>query len=212
MDDVDLLEARRRFPLPEGVADLVVNRTELAELLDTSENMITDWLGRGMPCLEQGSNGRPYKFQFSDCYAWRESWLEADRQRKETISANVAQMRMGFANDDSLDERDARLTPKEIKEQSEAHLLRMRAAEMRGELVRVDRVAATAQQMLERVRRTIITLPDFAEREFGLNPDQVQKLERRGFAVLSDMRRDLEDLLAGGDVVDLDGGDEAADG
>lgn len=203
MDAIDLEAARGRYPLPEGVEDVVVNRTELARGLDVSENTLTKWLARGMPCLQEGGNGRDYQFQLSDCYAWRMAVLEEDRAAKARAEAAAAQLALHFANDDETPEGEARLSPREIKEQAEAHIIRMKAAEMRGELVRVEAVRRTFEQMLDRVRRNMITLPDFCEREFGLTPDQVQALERRAYTVMTDMRRDIETMLAGGAVVDI---------
>lgn len=208
MDTIDLDQARRRFPLPVGVEDVVVNRTELAKGLNVSENTLTKWLARGMPCLQEGGNGRDYQFQLSECFAWRMAVQEQDRAAKARAEAAANQLAMHFANDDDTPEEEARLTPREIKEQSEAHIIRMKAAEMRGELVRVEAVRRVFERMLDRVRRNMITLPDFCEREFGLSPDQVQALERRAYTVMTDMRRDIEQGLAGGDVVELTGEDD----
>lgn len=210
MDMIDLAEAQRRYPLPDGVDDVVVNRTELARGLNVSENTLTKWLARGMPCLQEGGNGRDYQFQLAECYAWRMAVLEEDRASKARAESAATQLALHFANDEDASEEEARLTPREIKEQAEAHIVRMKAAEMRGELVRVEAVRRTFERMLDRVRRNMITLPDFCEREFGLLPDQVQRLERRAYTVMTDMRRDIEAMMAAGEVVEI-ASDDLAD-
>jgi len=156
-----------------------------------------------MPCLQEGGNGRDYEFQLGDCYAWRMARLEADRAEKARADAAAAQLALTFANDDALDPSEARLSPKEIREQSEAQLLRMKAAEARGDLVRAERVRGLFEEVLERVRVTLITLPDFAEREFGLPPAQVEALERRVFGAMTDLRQELHTLTAAGEVVPM---------
>lgn len=206
METFDLEQALAEYPLPEGVSNEVVNRTQLARALNTSENTLSKWLSRGMPCLEEGGNGKDYEFQLSHCYAWRMARDAAERETRDRADEAAAQLAMHFGNDELQgDASEARLTPREIREQSEAHIVRMKAAQMRGDLIVASKVRAGVEEMLERVRRNIITLPDFAEREFGLNPDQVQALETRGFQVLLNMRRDIEELLGVGEVVDLAG-------
>lgn len=201
---VEMIALKRRFPLPPEVEDQVVNRTQLAKALNASEPTLSKWLAKGMPCIQEGGNGRDYEFQLSDCYAWRMAVLEEDRAAKARADAAAAQLAMQFANDEAIDEAEARLSPREVREQSEAQLIRMRAAEARGDLVRTERVRTVFEGMLERVRVTLITMPDFAEREFGLTPAQVEVLERRCFGAMTDLRQMLEELITGGDVVELD--------
>jgi len=212
MDDFNLDDARARFPLPEGIADEVMNREMLGEAMGVSENTLTKWLARGMPCLEQGGNGREYRFQLSDCYAWRMAWEDDKRQARERARAAAAQLALHFRNDAEDAEGGAPvLTAKEIAEQSIADIKRSQAAELRGELVKTERVRRVFEGALERVRRNLITVPDFCEREFSLTPDQVQRLERRAFSVLEALRQDLDDMLNGGAVVRIEPNDGEAE-
>lgn len=52
-----------RFPLPAGVADAVLNKSQLARALAVSEPTIDRWVADGMPVLSAGTNGRSYEFQ-----------------------------------------------------------------------------------------------------------------------------------------------------
>lgn len=53
----------------------IMTRSELAKALRVSENTITNWVGRGMPCFYIGkvktcSKGSKPRFVFADCLAW----------------------------------------------------------------------------------------------------------------------------------------------
>lgn len=53
----------------------VMTRSELAKALRVSENTITNWVGRGMPCFYIGklktcAKGSRPRFVFADCLAW----------------------------------------------------------------------------------------------------------------------------------------------
>ena len=119
--EIDLADALRRFPLPEGLEDVVVNRARLAEGLNTSENTVTKWLANGMPCLKDGSNGTPYEFQLSECYAWRMAVLEAEAVADAYAKAQVSQLRMAFLNPGEDDEQAPQLSAKDMRAIAETH-------------------------------------------------------------------------------------------
>lgn len=53
----------------------VMTRRELAKAFRVSENTITNWVGRGMPCFYIGrlktcARGSKPRFVFADCLAW----------------------------------------------------------------------------------------------------------------------------------------------
>ena len=53
----------------------VMTRAELAKALRVSQNTITKWVGRGMPCFYIGrlktcARGSKPRFVFADCLAW----------------------------------------------------------------------------------------------------------------------------------------------
>jgi phage terminase Nu1 subunit (DNA packaging protein) len=187
-----LEEALRRFPLPEGQADTTVNRRLCAAALDVSEPMITRYLEQGLPVLSRGSNGQAYEFQLSEVYAWK-MWRDAE-SRKQDAEAELAamQMRLLFRNDDPDDAGTGALTAQQIAQEADADYKRNRAAELRGELTRTARVREVFEEVLVEFRNQVTTLVDFAEMEFSLQPDQVEKLQRRCDAALVSARHNFD--------------------
>lgn len=66
--------ARSAAPSSPGVP-VVMTRAELARALRVSENTITNWVKRGMPCFYVGklntcAKGSRPRFVFADCLAW----------------------------------------------------------------------------------------------------------------------------------------------
>lgn len=197
MDDLDLEKLTAAHPLPDGVEDVVVNRTQLGIALSVSENTISKYISQGLPVLTVGGNGKEYEFQLSDCYAWRCARDEDARTQKSAGDHAAAQLALTFRNhDDSETAPSSELTAKQIIEEAEADYKYQRAAEQRGELVRASRVRDLFEDTLVEFRTTITTVVDFAEMEFGLKPDQVDKLERRCNNALVQARVNLGKLTA----------------
>lgn len=188
----DLEEALRRFPLPEGVADAEVNRGQCATALGVSENIVTKYLDQGMPVLERGSNGQAYRFQLSECFAWKMWRDEEQRRRRDEGDRAAQQLALLFRNEDD-DDPDAAgtMSPEEIAKQSEAIYRYDKAREQRNNLVRRERVEALFEEVLTEVRTQITTLVDYCEMEFGLSSDQVDKLQRRTDGALTQARHAL---------------------
>lgn len=198
-----------RYPLPEDVPDVLLNRGQIAEAMGVTEPTITAWVRDGMPVATKGGNGQAYEFQTSHCWAWRMHKTAEERAAHDTANQAAAQMRMAFANlDPDQAGAEAGLTPKQIAEMADADYRRSRAAEMRGELVRVDRVRALQEQQMIDFRQALMTLPDFAEQEFGLTPAQAKKLQDRCEGALEELSLTLRRLLpetSGGQAMALDG-------
>ena len=191
----DLEEALRLYPLPEGVSDEVLNRGQCAIALGVSENMISRYLEQGLPYLTKGSNGQAYEFQLSECYAWKKARDEEMRSKREAAERAAAQIAMEFRNVDEEDrEQISGLTSKQVNEESLAIFNYDRAREQRLELVRTLKVEKLFEDILIEFRNQIITLVDFAEMEFGLAPEQVNKLQRRCDGTLVQARLQLEKL------------------
>ena len=187
-----LEEALRRFPLPEGQTDMTVNRRQCATALDVSEPMITRYLEQGLPVLSRGSNGQAYEFQLSEVYAWK-MWRDAAARKQDEAAEQAAmQMRMLFRNDDDEESGAGTLTAQEIAQEADADYKRNKAAELRGELTRTSRVREVFEEVLVEFRNQVTTLVDFAEMEFSLAPDQVEKMQRRCDAALVAARHNLD--------------------
>ncbi|MBR9893322.1 terminase small subunit [bacterium] len=198
-----LEEALRRFPLPEGQTDITVNRRQCATALDVSEPMITRYLDQGLPVLSRGSNGQAYEFQLSEVYAWKMSRDAEVRRQDEAAEQAAMQMRLLFRNDGEDDDGAGALTAQEIAQEADADYKRNKAAELRGELTRTARVREVFEEVLVEFRNQVTTLVDFAEMEFSLKPDQVEKMQRRCDAALVAARHNL-DRSYPGTVASLD--------
>lgn len=202
--DGSVLDAAR-WPLPDGMQDGVLNRAQLAVAFTVSENTITKWMQQGMPVLSAGQNGVAYEFVLSHCHAWRMQREEALRRERARGDQLAAQAALAFRNLESDQaEEEATLTAKDVSEWAEAEYKRNRAAEQRGDLIRVDRVRQAVEEMLTAVRTAVYTLPDYAEREFGLTPGQVAKMQTRCDEVLVEMRNGIErNVIAAGQGAQL---------
>lgn len=194
----DLEDALRRYPLPEDIADVVVNRGQCATALGVSENIVTKYLDQGMPVLSRGSNGQAYEFQMSECFAWKMARDEANKARRDAGDRVAAQMSLMFrgADEDGADEGPV-LTAEQIIKESQADYARNKAAEARRELVRAARVREAFEDMLIVVRTQVVSLVDFAEMEFGLTPEQVRKMQVRCDGTLVQMRQEFSQACPG---------------
>ena len=184
------------WPLPEGVEDGVLNRSQLARAFSVTENTITKWVSQGMPLLSEGQNGVAYEFQLSQCWAWKNARDEKARAAKLRGDQIAAQAMLGFRNlDADQEEEEGHLTADDIRKMSEAEYHRNRVAEQRGDLVRADRVRALFEESLVRIGTSLDTLPDFLEMKFGLTAEQVADVEQRTDQLREKIRGDLEELL-----------------
>lgn len=191
------------WPLPEGVEDGVLNRSQLARAFNVTENTITKWMGQGMPALSEGQNGVAYEFQLSHCHAWRQSRDEKARAAKARGDQLAVQAALAFRNLDSdQEEAEGSLTADELRKWSEAEYHRNRVAEQRGDLLRADAVRRLMEGLLVSVGNAFDTLPDWAEVNLGLSADQVALMQAQCDMARDELRRKIErDLVPTGAVV-----------
>lgn len=182
------------FPLPDGFEDETFNRDELAKAMDVSTVTITRWVDSGMPVAKRGGNGQSYEFQFSHCYAWR-MWREdreaSDRRAKNDRAAQLSMLFRGVEEED--DDPSHGLSPKAVREWSEAELIRNKAAQQRGELVRAAHVQDVLDTILVSFRNSLSSFPDWLEQEFSLSPHQVDKAQRFCDSMLAETRRQISE-------------------
>lgn len=192
------------YPMPEGSEDEVLNRDQLARAMGTSVVTISKWVDEGMPVAQRGGNGQAYQFVYSHCRAWR-LWRDGkDQQERREKDDRARQFSMEWLGDDE-GRADQMLTPKQVKEWSEAELIRNRAAEQRGELVRSAQMQDVLDRVLVSFRTAVMNLPDWLEQEFSLSPHQVDKAQRFCDGILSEARRQISDAgFAAGDVVSIE--------
>ncbi|MGR9311376.1 hypothetical protein ACU8MX_18340 [Rhizobium leguminosarum] len=89
LDQDQLAEAVRQHPLPDHLEDGVYNVDKIAEALDVSLPTAGRFLKAGMPAIESGAMGRPWKIRLS--IAW--AWLEVYRKQRAEEKLGPAQRR-----------------------------------------------------------------------------------------------------------------------
>lgn len=187
-----------RFPLPAGVEDGILNRAQLALAFSVSENTISKWLLQGMPMQSAGQNGVSYEFKLSHCWAWKQARDEDALAAKRRGDQLATQAALAFRNlDADQEEGEGQMTAAEVRAWAEADYHRNRAAEQRGELMRVARVRQAIEDMIVAFGTAMDTLPDWAELEFGLTPDQVQHVQNKADAIRQEAREICERMLDG---------------
>lgn len=181
----------KKYPLPDGVPDAVLNKKQLATALNVTEPTIDRYIGRGMPVAEEGGNGRSYQFQLSDCYAWYCG--QRDEQERQTAEADRAaqQMRLALLGGEAGDSERA-LPAKERAQIYEAEQRYLAAARERGRLIPVEKVVDLLESVFMTIRDAVDALPDRLEREAGLNGKQVDAAVVACDDMLMETRRHIE--------------------
>ena len=198
--------------LPDGLSDGILNRAQLARAFGVSENTVTAWISKGLPYRVEGTNGRAWEFQLSEAYAWVEGQREDERRRRVEGDRLAAEAAQAFLNLEDQGAADSGMSAREIRALAEAEFHRNKVAEQRGDLVRAERVRAVLELVFLAVQRGLVTLPDHAERELGLEPAAAATLEARCLSVLEEIRREIEESLTRpAEVVQGPGGQRALD-
>lgn len=181
-----------KYPLPAGVEDAELNRTQLSQAFGTSENTIDRYRKDGMPVLQEGTNGQAYSFQLSDCWAWKCEREESRKAASEKADRAVQQMRMELVGG-SVGETDMSLSNKERREIYEVTVAYDKLAEARGELIARSEVVALFDEVLSKVRAGVVGLPDRLTRDAGLTGKQAEQ----AVAAADDLLSDLHEAISG---------------
>lgn len=192
------------WPLPDGVVDTPMNRTELAAYFDVSVNTIDAWMRAGLPVFEEGGNGKAYTFMLSECCQWRQGSLDEEASRKASAASAIDARQKAFLNLDSGYDLGP-MSAKDRKESAEADLKFNQAALMRRSLCRMPEVVELLEGIFLIVSGEAGAMPDKLERNLGLAPDQVEKVV--GF--MDEMQRAMVDKIA---AAHLEGFEDEAEG
>jgi phage terminase Nu1 subunit (DNA packaging protein) len=161
--------------LPPGVTDTVLNRGQIARALGTTEPTIDRWMADGMPVKEGGTNGKPYQFQLSACWAWKCRRDRDDQAQEEEAEQAVRQMRLALVGGAVGGDSERALSPKERANLYEAEYKYMQAARARGELAPIKQVEELLEEIFTVIRDAVVALPDRLQRECNLQNRQVEK-------------------------------------
>jgi len=187
--EIDDLVAR--YPLPEGVRDVVFNREELAEALNTSLNTISSWISAGMPVQQVGGNGKAYELRLSHCHAWRQAQKTSEELRTREAREAIQAMRLalvGGASGDSIEGLD----PKTRKEILTAQIEHERFLTQRNQLLRREDVRELLEELFVMCRDTMEAAPDRVERAEGMPPKAVQAFIEICDGVIEEYRQKIE--------------------
>lgn len=180
------------YPLPEGIEDDVFNVDLMAKAMGVSTVTLGKWIDQGMPVQKQGGNGQSYELKFSQCFAWRKWKENQDRSAKRSMERRAEQKAMLFLGDDSAAPAST-LSAKEIREWSEAELLRNKLAEQKGQLVRVAPVQDLLDGLMVTLCNGLANAPDYLEQEFSLSPPQVVKAQVYFDNLLAEINKQISD-------------------
>lgn len=175
LTQAEIRKLAKRFPLPDGVDDEVLNQDELAEVLGVSLPTISDWIKQGMPVQQVGGKGRSYELRLSHCWAWRQGREEDERLQREDRRAKIASLRLNLVGGGLGDSIEG-LAPKERREIYTAQIEGERLAAQRNQLMRRDDVKELLEELFGLIRNTLESAPDKAERQEALPPKAVEAL------------------------------------
>lgn len=174
-----------------GGAEPLLNRAQIAQIFNVSENTIDKWRAKGMPVEVEGGNGVAYGFLFSACKAWFDETQAAAAAEKQAANDFVAQQRMEFLGLDKKDQK-AGLTPQQMRDLAQAELVWMQAAERRRSLVQVDEMVELLDLVFSEVRSGLDGQPDWLEREFALSGEDVERVVSYNDEVLRSIKDAIE--------------------
>ena len=183
-----------RYPLPDGVEDVVVNKRHLAEAFKKSLPTIDQWIAEGMPFESKGTNGQAYEFQLSVCYAWRQAREAAEAAEEEKIQSNIRQMQMALLGGGSGSSEMA-LTPRQRKELYETEAAYNKLAQSRGELISRADVLAMLERTFSAVRNAVNGMPDRLSRDVGLDGRQSEAAVVVADDLLAELHRELSEFM-----------------
>lgn len=191
--------AKKKSILPDGVTDCEMNKSQLASAFGKSTVTIDDWISKGMPVKDRGTNGSAYTFQLSDCFRWYEDRKAVDRQRTEAAESAARQMRLALVGDDGAegDDQFAELTPRERREIYETERQWMAAARDRGDLIRRDDAYDQLVALFEIIRDGLTALPDRLAREAALDGSQIERAIASCDEMIDELRTSIEAGPAG---------------
>ena len=174
-----------------GGGEPLLNRAQIAQIFNVSENTIDKWRSKGLPVEVEGGNGVAYGFRFSECKAWFDETQARAASEKRAADDFVAQQRMEFLGVAKGDAK-AGLSPAQMKELAQAELVWMQAAERRRSLVQVDEIVELLDLVFSEVRAGLDGQPDWLEREFALSGEDVERVVGFNDEVLRSIKSAIE--------------------
>lgn len=191
-----------RYPLPPGVPDALVNKTQLETGLGVSQTTISAWLRRTenpLPFETAGTNGRNYQFRLSVALAWMRAMRADEDSAKAQGDAAAAQLQMHLLGGETASATDGKMTLADQRKVMELEVIRMSAARQRGELMWRDDVVLGFEEFAAAVRDALDALPDRLARELGLAGRDLEKCEMACDDALAAAHRAMREVIGDGE-------------
>lgn len=188
MIELEIAEMVARFPLPAGVPDAVLNKSELADFFAVSLPTLDAWIKAGLPALSEGTNGRSWEFQASAAWAWKCARDEGDRLKTTEAQAAIEAMRLALVGGKAGDSIRA-LAPKDRQQLYDVEATFEKLKRERNQSLDRDEVSVVMTDLLRIVRDSISMLPDTLERTLGLDGKGVDMAVEHCDDILSELER-----------------------
>lgn len=170
---------------------MLVNKKELSEILDKSQQTLTTWQKNGMPIFAEGSNGQSHQYKTEDCIQWlinREiSKLTIDEDgRVHDYEAERARLTHHQANKTALEEEvlKGNLLKAELVDRVWGDMISAFRAKMlslptktAATLVNEPDIAVIETILREQVYEALTELSDYEPEHFGIQSDQEEFTE-----------------------------------
>ncbi|RWO29590.1 MAG: DUF1441 family protein [Mesorhizobium sp.] len=183
----ELTDLTTRFPLPDGVPDAMLNKSEVAQFFGVSLPTVDAWLRDGMPWVSEGTNGRAWEFQASQVWAWRKATVASEETRSAEAQAAIEAMRLKLIGGQVGDTIRA-LPPRERQQIYDVELAHRRLMQESNRLIERDVVLEHLQDLLSLMRDTVTGLSDRLDREAGLSGKQIEIVDTIGADMLIQLR------------------------
>ncbi|MEP1612674.1 MAG: hypothetical protein ABJL72_12230 [Roseobacter sp.] len=189
-------------PLPEGVPDALVNKSQLEIGLGVSQTTISTWLRRPenpLPFESAGANGRSYQFRLSIAYAWMRQMRADEESARAQGDAAAQQLQLSLLGGETATATNGKMTLSDQRKVMELELIRTSAARERGELVRRDDVVTAFENVFASIRDALDALPDRLGRELGLEGRDQEKCQIACDDVLLNAHRAVSEVVGDGE-------------
>lgn len=167
LSDTDIDALIERFPLPEDVPDVTLNKAELAKFFSVSLPTVEAWIADGLPVLTEGTNGRAWEFRAAACWAFRQAKRESEALRQSEAERAIQAMRLHLVGGSAGDKIEA-LPPRERQLIYAVQREHEQLSRERGSLIPRDDVRQGLDDYNSEVRTVLVSLSDRLEREAGL--------------------------------------------
>ena len=169
---------------------LIVNRAELAEMLDVTEPTIDKHMKQpGFPVHEKGRNGVSYKFKLYAVLTWWIKRAEAEAKAEAVRQKGLKQIRFELQGGESAIPDGLSLTEQktalELMSKSRAE------AERQGQLVPIAEIRLVFEELLLGISSFFRNLPYAMDDGEVLSQDQIAKL----ITMSEDQQVQLHDIL-----------------